>query len=45
MPILLTGGTGYIASHTAVVLMQMGHEVVLYDNLSNSQESVLARLQ
>ena len=45
MPILLTGGTGYIASHTAVVLTQMGHEVVLYDNLSNSQESVLARLQ
>lgn len=45
MPILLTGGTGYIASHTAVVLMQMGHELVLYDNLSNSQESVLARLQ
>lgn len=45
MPILLTGGTGYIASHTAIVLMQMGHELVLYDNLSNSQESVLARLQ
>ena len=45
MSILLTGGTGYIASHTAVVLMQMGHELVLYDNLSNSQESVLARLQ
>lgn len=45
MSILLTGGTGYIASHTAIVLMQMGHELVLYDNLSNSQESVLARLQ
>ena len=42
--ILLTGGTGYIASHAAVVLMQMGHQVVLYDNLSNSSDGVLTKL-
>ena len=44
MNVLLTGGTGYIASHAAVVLMQMGHQVVLYDNLSNSSDSVLTKL-
>jgi UDP-glucose 4-epimerase len=44
MNILLTGGTGYIGSHTAVVLSQLGHKVVLFDNLSNSNEAVLERL-
>jgi len=44
MNVLLTGGTGYIASHAAVVLMQMGHQVVLYDNLSNSSDGVLKKL-
>lgn len=44
MNILLTGGTGYIGSHTAVVLSQLGHKVVLFDNLSNSNETVLERL-
>ena len=43
--ILLTGGTGYIASHTAVVLTEAGHNAVLYDNLSNSKHSVLERLK
>ena len=42
--ILLTGGTGYIGSHAAVVLIQAGHRVVLYDNLCNSEESVKDRL-
>jgi UDP-glucose 4-epimerase len=42
--ILLTGGTGYIASHTAVVLTQLGYQVVLFDNLSNSSENVLEKL-
>jgi UDP-glucose 4-epimerase len=42
--ILLTGGTGYIGSHTAVVLLQSGHRVVLYDNLSNSSDAVLEKL-
>jgi UDP-glucose 4-epimerase len=43
--ILLTGGAGYIGSHTAVVLSQVGHEVVLLDNFCNSNSSVLERLQ
>jgi UDP-glucose 4-epimerase len=43
--ILLTGGTGYIASHTAVVLIKEGHKVVLFDNLANSDISVLDRLE
>jgi len=45
MNILLTGGAGYIGSHTAVVLSQAGHEVVLLDNFCNSQKGVLERLQ
>jgi UDP-glucose 4-epimerase len=44
MNILLTGGTGYIGSHTAVVLVQAGHRVVLYDNLSNSRATVVGHL-
>ncbi len=44
MNILLTGGTGYIGSHTAVVLAQRGHNVVLFDNLSNSSGAVVERL-
>lgn len=44
MNILLTGGTGYIGSHAAVVLAQAGHEVVLYDNLCNSRADVARRL-
>jgi UDP-glucose 4-epimerase len=43
--ILLTGGAGYIGSHTAVVLSQAGHEVVLLDNFCNSKKSVLERLK
>jgi UDP-glucose 4-epimerase len=45
MNILLTGGTGYIGSHTAVVLAAAGHRVILYDNLSNSRADVVATLQ
>lgn len=44
MNILLTGGTGYIGSHTAVVLSQLGHKVILFDNLSNSSDIVLENL-
>ncbi|MDS7594754.1 UDP-glucose 4-epimerase GalE [Agrobacterium tumefaciens] len=40
MNILLTGGTGYIGSHVAVVFAELGHDVVLYDNLSNSTAAV-----
>ena len=45
MNILLTGGAGYIGSHTAVVLFQAGHGVVLLDNFCNSNPSVLERLK
>ena len=45
MKVLLTGGTGYIGSHTAIALMQAGHEAVLYDNLCNSKASVVDRLE
>lgn len=45
MNILLTGGLGYIGSHTAVALNEAGHNVILYDNLSNSSVDVLERLQ
>ena len=39
--ILVTGGTGYIGSHTVVELMQQGYEVVIVDNFSNSSADVL----
>lgn len=42
--LLITGGTGYIGSHAAVVLSKIGHDVVLYDNLSNSSRCVLENL-
>ena len=42
--ILLTGGTGFIGSHTAVELLLAGRDVVLLDDLSNSEESVADRI-
>jgi UDP-glucose 4-epimerase len=42
--ILVTGGTGYIGSHTCVELLAAGHEVIILDNLSNSRRSVLERI-
>ncbi len=42
--VLVTGGTGYIGSHSAVVLSKAGHQVILYDNLSNSSDSVLEKI-
>jgi UDP-glucose 4-epimerase len=42
--ILLTGGTGYIGSHTAVVLANAGHSVVLFDNFCNSNRTVSNRI-
>lgn len=41
MKVLLTGGTGFIGSHTAVCLIESGHTAVLYDNLSNSKPEVV----
>lgn len=43
--ILLTGGTGYIGSHTAVELLNSGEDIVIADDFSNSNEEVLARLE
>lgn len=43
--ILLTGGLGYIGSHTAVSLIESGYEVVILDNLSNSRENILDKIQ
>ena len=45
MAILVTGGTGYIGSHTVVELLNIGKEVVILDNLSNSKECVLDRIE
>ncbi len=45
MNILVTGGAGYIGSHTCVELLQAGHEVVVVDNLVNSKEDALRRVQ
>ncbi len=38
MKILVTGGTGYIGSHTAIELLNNDYEVVIIDNLSNSKK-------
>ena len=44
MKILVTGGAGYIGSHTCVELLNEGHEVIVVDNLSNSSEESLKRV-
>lgn len=44
MKILVTGGTGYIGSHTVVELQQRGYDVLIVDDLSNSSEDVAARI-
>lgn len=44
MRILVTGGTGYIGSHTALALIERGHEPLLLDNLINSKPAVLDRV-
>lgn len=44
MNVLLTGGAGYIGSHTAVECLAAGHEVVVFDNLSNSSVKSLERV-
>jgi len=45
MRILVTGGAGYIGSHTCLELLQAGYEVVVVDNLINSKEESLIRVQ
>lgn len=45
MSILVTGGTGYIGSHTCVELLNIGKDVIIVDNLCNSKEDVLQRIK
>ena len=45
MKVLLTGGTGYIGSHTAVELIKRGYEVEIFDNLFNSKITVLDSIE
>lgn len=45
MSILLTGGTGFIGSHTAVELIESGYDVIIADDLSNSSASVVDRIE
>lgn len=43
--ILVTGGTGFIGSHTCVELLENGYEIVIVDNLSNSKEATVGRIE
>ena len=45
MAILVTGGAGYIGSHTVVELQNAGYDVVVVDNLANSSEKVIGRVE
>lgn len=45
MKVLLTGGAGFIGSHTAVGLLEKGHEVVIADNFVNSKPEAVNRIR
>jgi UDP-glucose 4-epimerase len=45
MKILVTGGTGYIGSHTCIELIKAGYEIVVVDNLYNSSLESLRRVE
>lgn len=45
MTVLITGGAGYIGSHTCLAMLQAGHNIVVLDNFSNSQPASLARVK
>ena len=44
MQILVTGGLGYIGSHTSVLLLEKGYDIVIVDDLSNSNIKVLENI-
>ena len=43
--LLLTGGAGFIGSHTSLILLEKGYEVVILDSLVNSSNSVIEKIQ
>ncbi|MGH3586457.1 MAG: SDR family NAD(P)-dependent oxidoreductase, partial [Pseudonocardia sp.] len=45
MKVLVTGGAGYIGSHTVLALVAAGHDVVVVDDFSNSKPTVIGRLE
>jgi len=45
MKLLVTGGAGYIGSHTCIALLEAGHQVVVLDDLSNANASVIGRIE
>ncbi len=45
MNILVTGGAGYIASHTCVALLEAGHQVIVADNLVNSKKDSIDKVR
>ena len=45
MNLLITGGTGFIGSHTCLLLLERGYDLIIYDSFINSSEKVLGRLE
>ena len=45
MRILITGGAGFIGSHAALVLLNAGHDVIIYDSFINSSENVIKAIK
>jgi len=43
--ILVTGGAGYIGSHTAILLIEAGYDIIIFDNFSNSSRESVRRVE